>query len=155
MLKAYSEILGIPFFTIRAVEDVDKALMATRSAQLLLVDSEGWNIRRAGGMRKQRQIWDQVPSTHRILVMPANMDEMDGMEMLAKTGAMEVTHLAVTKLDETSRPGKIVNWAAAFGMPLSYCSFGPDVPEQMGWLTPQALTALLSSQEKDYAKETA
>ena len=155
MLKSYSEILGVPFYTIRSDADIDKALAATKSAQLLLVDSEGWNIRRTGGVRKQRSLWDEIPTTHRVLVMPANMDEMDGMEMLAKAGSLEVNQLAITKLDETSRPGKIVNWAAAFGIPLSYCSFGPDVPEQMGWLTPQALTAILSSQEIKYAKETA
>ncbi len=155
MLKSCSDILGVPFFTIRSKDDVGQALDATKSAQLLLVDSEGWNIRRAGGIRKQRMLWDEIPCTHRVLVMPANMDEVDGMEMLAKAGALEVNQLAFTKLDETSRPGKIVNWAAAFGMRLSYCSFGPEVPEQMGWLTPQALTALLSSQEIEYAKETA
>lgn len=155
MLKSYSEILGIPFYAIRSKGDVEKALEATKSAQLLLVDSEGWNVRRAGGVRKQRMLWDEIPCTHRVLVMPANMDEMDGMEMLSKAGTLEVDQLAFTKLDETSRPGKIVNWAAAFGMNLSYCGFGPEVPEQMGWLTPHALTALLSSQEIKYARETA
>jgi len=155
ILKAYADILGVPFYTARSDAEIDQALEATKSAQLLLVDSEGWNIRRAGGMRKQRSLWDRVPATHRVLVMPANMDEMDGMEMLAKAGGLEVSQLAITKLDETSRPGKIVNWGAAFGIPLSYCSFGPEVPEQMGWLTPQALTSILSSQEIHYAKEAA
>ena len=133
----------------------DNISIPTKSAQLLLVDSEGWNVRRAGGIRKQRMLWDEIPSAHRVLVMPANMDEMDGMEMLSKAGALDVNQLAFSKLDETSRPGKIVNWAAASGMNLSYCGFGPEVPEQMGWLTPHALTALLSSQEIRYAKETA
>jgi len=155
MLKSYSEILGIPFFTIRTQADVEEALDATKSAQLLLVDSEGWNVRRKSGIRKQCELWDEIPFTHRVLVVPANMDEMDGMEILERAGTLEVNRLAFTKLDETSRPGKIVNWAAAFGIDLSYCSFGPEVPEQMGWLTPQALTALLSSQDNKYAKEAA
>lgn len=154
-LKSYADILGVPFYTIRSDADIDRALEATKSAQLLLVDSEGWTIRRAGGVRKQRLLWDEIPATHRVLVLPVNMDEMDGMEMLAKAGTLEVNQLAITKLDETARPGKVVNWAAAFGIPLSYCSFGPEVPEQMGWLTPQALTSILSSQEMKYAKETA
>ena len=155
MLNAYSEILGAPFATVRCKEDIPKALEKTKSAQLLLVDTEGWNTRRSGGVRKQRVLWDEIPSAHRVLVMPANMDEMDGMEMLAKADALGVNQLAFTKLDETSRPGKIVNWAAASQIDLSYCSFGPDVPDQMGWLTPHALTALLGSQETEYAKETA
>jgi len=155
MLKSYTEILGVPFFTARSEEDVDTVLEATKSAQLLLIDSEGWNVRRAGGVRRQQKLWAMIPTTHRVVVMPANMDEVDGMEILAKAGEFDVNQLAFSKLDETSRPGKIVNWAAAFGMRLSYCSFGPEIPEQMGWLTPQALTALLSSQEIRYARESA
>jgi len=155
MLKSYSEILGVPFESVRCKEDIPKALEKTKTAQLLLVDSEGWNTRRSGGIRKQRALWDEIPCTHRVLVVPANMDEMDGMEMLAKAGALDIDQLAFTKLDETSRPGKIVNWAAASRVDLSYCSFGPDVPDQMGWLTPHALTALLGSQETEITKETA
>jgi len=155
MLKSYSEILGVPFATVRTKEDVPKALEKTKTAQLLLVDSEGWNTRRSGVIRKQRALWNEIPSLQRVLVMPANMDEMDGMEMLAKAETLEIDQLALTKLDETSRPGKIVNWAAVSHIDLSYCSFGPDVPDQMGWLTPQSLTALLGSQERELAKEAA
>ena len=57
---------------------------------------------------------------------------------------MNMTDIAFSKLDETQKPGKIVNWSIASALPVSYCSFGPEVPEQMGWLNPRGLTALLS-----------
>lgn len=155
MLKSYCELLGIPFSTVRSEADVDQSLDAAKSAQLLLVDSEGWNLRRAGSMRKQRRLWDRISCTHRVLVMPATMDEVDAMEMLTKAEKLSVNQLAFSKLDETSRPGKIVNWAAATGLALSYCSFGPEVPEQMGWLTPQALTTMLGSHESELTRERA
>jgi len=148
VLKAYADILGVPFVTLRGEGDVSTALKATNSAQLLLVDSEGWNIHRLSKMKKQSVVWDALHCTHRVLVMPANMDESDGMELLLAAEAFQMSEIAFTKLDETSRPGKIINWAMASKFRLSYGVFGSEVPGQMGWLTPKALTALLERQSK-------
>ena len=80
-------------------------------------------------------------------MLPANMDEADGMETLLKAQEMGVNEMAFSKLDETSYPGKLINWAAT-GLALSYCSFGPEITEQMGWLSAKAITALLDSHTK-------
>jgi len=148
-LKAYAATLGIPFFPLKRPADVDNILQQTQTAQLLLIDSEGWSPRRDSGLKRQTALWDAMQCTCRFLVLPANMDEEDGMQQLAHPTTSAMTHLAFTKLDETLKPGKIVNWAVAAGIPLGYCSFGPDVPEQMGWLTDQALTALLGKSHQD------
>jgi len=148
VLKAYADILGVPFATLRRADDVAVALKATDSAQLLLIDSEGWNIHRLSKMKKQSVVWDALHCTHRVLVMPANMDESDGMELLLAAEAFQMSEIAFTKLDETSRPGKIINWAMSSKFKLSYGVFGAEVPGQMGWLTPKALTALLERQRK-------
>jgi flagellar biosynthesis GTPase FlhF len=77
--------------------------------------------------------------------------------MLKRAQAMAMTQIAFTKLDETTRPGKIVNWAEASRMPMSYCSFGSEVPGQMGWISPKALTAILvkhHKQQEDFEEES-
>jgi len=143
VLKSYADVLGAPFARIRQIKDVTKAMEVTESAQLLLVDTEGWNIHQASSLRQQSEIWDAITCTDRILVMPANMDETDGIGFLSVAESMGIDRLAFTKLDETSRPGKVVNWAMASGLKLSYGGFGTDVAGQMGWLTAQALTSFL------------
>jgi len=147
-LQAYAGVLGAPFALLRNVEDVAEGLQSMETAQLMLIDTEGWNAQRLSASRQQFELWDQLPCTHRILVMPANMDEKDGMALLAESDAIQMTELAFTKLDETARPGKIINWAMVSKLGLSYGGFGSDVPGQMGWLTPQSLTALLESQSQ-------
>ncbi len=143
VLQAYADVLGVPLFIIRNQEDAEKARQAAKTAQLVLIDSEGWNNRHASVLRTQMALWDNLGCTHRTMVMPASMDEADGLTMLKRAQALAMTQIAFTKLDETSRPGKIVNWAEASRMPMSYCSFGAEVPGQMGWLSPKALTAIL------------
>jgi len=143
VLRSYADILGVPFSVIRNQKDAEDAKEASKSAQLVLIDSEGWNNRNAAGLRSQMELWEIMGCTHRVLLMPASMDESDGLVMLQRAQSMAMTQIAFSKLDETLRPGKIVNWAEASRMPMSYCSFGPEVPDQMGWLSPKALTAIL------------
>jgi len=147
-LQAYAGVLGCPFALLRSQDDVPEALASMSTAQLMLIDTEGWNAQRLSASRKQFELWDQLPCTHRILVMPANMDEQDGMALLTEADEIQMTELAFTKLDETARPGKIINWAMVSKLGLSYGGFGSDIPGQMGWLTPQSLTALLESQSQ-------
>jgi flagellar biosynthesis GTPase FlhF len=142
-LAAYASTLGIPFFPLRQVAQVENIRSQIQTAQLMLIDSEGWSPRRDGGLKRQIRLWDAMDCTRRFMVLPANMDEEDGMQQLARLTTSKITDIAFSKLDETERPGKIVNWAITAGLPMSYCSFGPEVPEQMGWLTPQSLTTLL------------
>ena len=153
VLRSYAEVLDIPFDVLSCAEDVRKAKVSSKSAQLVLIDTQGWNNRHASGLRQQMQLWQGLDCTHRILLMSASMDEVDGLKMLQRASGLGFTDIAFSKLDETSKPGKIVNWAEASRMPMSYCSFGPEVPEQMGWLTPKALTAILVKQYRQQLDE--
>ena len=145
LLKAYANTLGIDFFPIRKVADADKFREKADSAQLLLIDSEGWSPRRDGSLKRQRELWSALGCNRRFLLLPATMDEEDGMQQIEHQAAVEMSDIAFSRLDETQKPGKIINWAFATQLPVSYCSFGPEVPEQMGWLNPGGLTALLGS----------
>jgi len=146
-LKTYAGSLGTPFFPIARPADIEPALHKTKSARLVLVDTESWSKGQPGKLQRQFELWNRIPCNRRFVVLPANMDEADGMETLLKAQEMGIRELAFSKLDETAYPGKLINWAAA-GMAISYCSFGPEIPEQMGWLSAKAITALLDSHAK-------
>jgi len=159
-LRAYANTLGIPFHSIKKAADVDQIMARLQTAQLLLIDTEGWSPQRDANLKRQTAIWNAIfhalpsdVSQRRFLMLPANMDEEDGMQQLQHAVRPEMTvnmtDIAFSKLDETQKPGKIVNWSMASSLPMSYCSFGPEVPEQMGWLNATALTTLLSKQYRE------
>ncbi|MFQ5518557.1 MAG: GTP-binding protein [Mariprofundus sp.] len=143
-LKAYADMLGIDFHPLKKATEVKNILANTQTAQLLLIDTEGWSPRRDTSLKRQSVIWDALGCDRRFLMIPATMDEEDGMQQLKHSAVTEITDIAFSRLDETQKPGKIVNWSIASFLPMSYCSFGPEVPEQMGWLNARALTTLLS-----------
>ena len=144
VLQTYADMLGAPLIPLRNESDITSALIQTKSARLVLVDSEGWTNRKLSNLKRQSELWQHLPCSRRFMVLPANMDEADGVETLSQARELGITELALSKLDETTRPGKLINWIAT-GSVISYCSFGPEVPEQMGWLSAKALTALLVS----------
>lgn len=71
------------------------------------------------------------------------------MQQLKHPAITSMTDIAFSRLDEAQKPGKIINWSFASGLPMSYCSFGPEVPEQMGWLNARGLTALLGKHQPE------
>ncbi len=155
-LRAYANTLGIPFHPIKKAAAVDQILKQLQTAQLLLIDTEGWSPQRDANLKRQTSIWNALFQTlpadvsqRRFLMLPANMDEEDGMQQIQHAVTSDMTDIAFSKLDETQKPGKIVNWSMASALPVSYCSFGPEVPEQMGWLNAQALTTLLNKQYRE------
>lgn len=148
-LAAYAEILGAPFYRARNRREVATALAETASARLLLVDSEGWSCQRPQAMKRLAENLAAIPATRRFLVIPANIDEEDGMQAIQEAARLAPTDLVFTKIDETKRPGKLVNLAAGARLPLSYCSFGPEVPEHMGWLSAKSMMSLLASRQQD------
>ncbi|RME86545.1 MAG: hypothetical protein D6771_01685 [Zetaproteobacteria bacterium] len=138
MLAAYAQIIGCPCVVL----DTPEASARLRGkARVLLVDSEG--IGTTEEARRQWPIWEALAPTRRLWVMPATLDEEDGMALLQLAKHMRADHLAITCLDLTRRPGKVLNWAAASALKLSFCSFGADVPERTGWLAPDTVWAAL------------
>lgn len=142
-LAAYASVLGIELHALRRSEDAPGILKKTQSARLLLIDSEGWSQANRKSCRRQAPLWQALAPNRRMLLLPANLDEADGMATLEVAAELQLTDLLPGKLDETVTAGKVVNWAARSGLPLSYCSFGSSVPDQMGWLNPKTLAAQL------------
>ena len=147
-LSAYADILGLPCRSARNAQEAQEAVRALGSARLLLIDGEGWHGAQHRGIRQLRACLQKIATTRRFLVIPATMDEEDSMHMMRDAAGIAPTDLVFSKIDEAARPGKLVNLAAATGLPLSYCSFGPDVPEHMGWLSPKSMLSLFTSKTK-------
>ncbi|MDQ6951117.1 MAG: GTP-binding protein [Mariprofundales bacterium] len=144
LFRNYADVLGAPFAALRGAEDMKHVKAKIASAQLVLVDTAGISLRPTTATRQAKQLWGGFANAHRVMVLPANLDEADGESLLAQAKGLGVTHLALSKLDESSHCGKVINWAIPSRLQLCYCSFGNEIPGQMGWLTPKSIAALLA-----------
>jgi len=151
-LAAYAEVLEIPLHALRHAQEAAKILKKTESARLLLIDTEGCSQASQRAYLRQAPLWQMLSPNRHMLLLPASLDENDGMALLNAARSWNISDLIASKIDETSAIGKLVNWAVASRLPLSYCSFGPAVPDQLGCLNPTTLATLL---RKHKIKETA
>jgi len=139
LLRAYADLLGTPFV---GVQSQQAAVRVAKKARVLLIDSEGLDF---GGrsVRRQRSIWNGFAPTRRIFVLSAHFDTEAALHWLGRASSEQADELAITQLDLAPQPGRIVDWAIASRLPLSFCSFGASATEATGWLSPRSLALVL------------
>ncbi len=141
-MRYISEALNVECLPLRTKGDAEKAKKAMQDVQLLLIDTVGMSEHEASN-KGLNDLLTILSCHRRLLVLPANLDEADAVAIFDRAQCFQATELAMTKLDDSVRLGKVVNFAAISRLPLSYCSFGPSVSDQVGWMSPSSLGDLL------------
>jgi flagellar biosynthesis protein FlhF len=89
---------------------------------------------------------------HISLVIALNTKEEDCMEIYDKFSKLKIDSLLLTKLDETNTPGTMLNFAVKTKKPISYISFGQDVPDDIAKADPFSISSFIIKKAKIEAK---
>jgi flagellar biosynthesis protein FlhF len=135
-LKAYAEILGVPFRPVAEPE-------AAATAQWLLVDTPGLPHHAVEQLQRLRACLEAFPGVERHLLLSATADRGVVMASIEAYRAVGVERVAFTKLDEALRHGGLVEAAEAAGVGVSYLADGQDVAEHLALAEPGRLAALV------------
>lgn len=144
-LTTYANILDIPLYVVYSVDEVKEAQEQLKDYDLVLVDTAG----RSHKNREQRddleQLLKSVPDKNRevYLVLSATTKYCDLLKIT--DSYLQITDYALifTKLDETSSIGNILNIHMKTGAPLSYATFGQNVPDDINVIDPQSIAKQL------------
>jgi flagellar biosynthesis protein FlhF len=71
------------------------------------------------------------PDISKCLVLPATYNPTDAANTIEKFGVYGPDCVAVTKVDETLRPGSIIDVLFEYDLPLSFLCTGQRVPEDI------------------------
>ncbi|MCH8328575.1 MAG: hypothetical protein IID15_08660 [Candidatus Marinimicrobia bacterium] len=130
-LKSIGSILDTPIIEVLQMEDIPRAMANLEDFDVILVDTPGRSPLVKNAMPELQTRLALLNPTDTIVVLSATM----GMEELwLFTGlykSLEPTGLAITKLDETSKPGKIIGAADDPALPLMYVSDGRAIPKSL------------------------
>lgn len=129
-LRRYSELMRVP---MRVASDRDSFLRALdqfRGADLILVDTAGRrpNDDRAVYALKRLIAGTQVESH---LVVSATSRSIELRTIVERYRPLAAKSVIVTKLDEASVFGAVLNVAMRGDLPVSYTTFGQRVPEDI------------------------
>ncbi len=139
-LKTYAEIIGAGCHVVRTVLELDAVLAKLPAEATVLIDTTG---RSPHDLADQFELSDYLRgrlSIRKCLAIQANTHPLDSVAAIKKYEMYGADSLAITKIDETMRPGAVLETVAKSGLPLAYVCTGQRVPEDLQIASAQSLT---------------
>ncbi|MCI8614279.1 flagellar biosynthesis protein FlhF [Parablautia intestinalis] len=151
-LRTYANIMEVPFRVIYSTEEIEQALRDFRDYDFIMVDTAGHSPQNEA--QKETMVGfihsvDGLAEKDVFLVLSATTKYKDLLSIADSYSAMTEYNLIFTKLDETSTLGSLLNVRLHTGAPLSYVTYGQNVPEDIEVFNPQkTVKQLLGGKKK-------
>ena len=142
-LKTYSDILGLPIEIVYTPQELALAIDRHKDKELILIDTAGRSQYSESQMYELQEFLKVNPRIEKHLVVSASVKLNDAKEIIKKFSAVEPEKIIITKIDETSNFGTVINLLRYENLPLSYLTTGQSVPDDIEVGTPDSLAALL------------
>ena len=139
-LRTYANILEVPFRVIYSTEEIEQALRDFRNYDFIMVDTAGHshqNEAQKEAMGNFVHSVDGMAEKEVFLVLSATTKYRDLISIADTYSAMTEYKLIFTKLDETTTVGNLLNLKLHTGAPLSYVTYGQNVPDDIEIFNPQ------------------
>ena len=132
-LKAYVNIMRLPFEVVKKPDDLVDALIRLKSCNYILIDTAGcsqYDIDKIELLNEFQMKVNMMP-IEKVLVLPTNVKQNDLMEIYNNYGRLSIDYLLFTKLDETKSFGSIISFAYKIKKSIIYLSIGQNVPDDL------------------------
>jgi flagellar biosynthesis protein FlhF len=146
-LQKYSEILRIPLEVVYAPEEATAAIRRRQDADLILVDTGGTGQRNENQVSNLAMIARACKPLEVHLVLSATTKNPDLVDIIDRFRELEPQRILITKLDESTKFGNILNMVARSNLPISYITTGQMVPEDIEVATSERLVDLILSED--------
>ncbi len=133
-IKAFADAFNIPSALVRDEGDVIPSLDLFRNKDIVFVDTMGLSLNDRALNLKLRgliSLFDRK-NTGSMLICPANVKAQDLMKQFRHyVQFVSIDSLIVTKLDESESVGSFLTFAYESGLPVSFCTNGQGVPDDL------------------------
>jgi flagellar biosynthesis protein FlhF len=130
-LRTYARILDVPMTVAADPDQLRAAVAEHRAADLVLVDTAGRNFRDPRYLDQMRQwlVAAKPDETYLVLSLTAKATDLDTLAQ--RFSSLPFDKFLFTKVDETDTYGAAVNLLWEYRKPLSYVTFGQNVPDDI------------------------
>ncbi len=130
-LKTYTEIMGIPFLVLYSVEDIPQAMKNFSDMDIILIDTAGRSHKDKTQFAEIKKLIEAVKTEEIFLVLSTTMSTKNANDIIKEYSFLKNYKLVMTKLDESSTQGIILNARYRTGKNLSYVTTGQSVPDDI------------------------
>ncbi len=128
-LKAYAEIIDLPLETVIGPADLSGALERLADCDRILVDTAGRSTGSPTQIDELAEYIELLLPAEIHLVISATTRWQDIRRIAGSFSKLQYNRLLVTKLDETTSYGAVLNGAYHTNRPLVYLTDGQSVPD--------------------------
>lgn len=130
-LRTYAQILSAPLEVSYETKDVSSALQRLSNRDVVYIDTAGRSHRNKRQIVDLRHILDTIDNKKIYLVLSANTTLDDIYDIIKVYEFIDNYSIIITKLDETSRQGKILDIIMHSKKPIAYTTHGQNVPDDI------------------------
>jgi flagellar biosynthesis protein FlhF len=146
-LRTYAEIMGILFKVVITTKDMETAVESMKSCDVVLVDTTGRSSKNAMQVSELRAFVEKTGSNNIHLVISATTKNKDISTITEGFSVLNYNNVIITKLDETSTYGSILNILQGAKKPLSFVTTGQSVPDDIKKLSSAQISNLILGED--------
>lgn len=142
-LKTYAGILSIPIKVIESSAGLAAALEELEGCDIILMDTAGRNYQQKQYIADLEKLLPVSEKVQINLVLSLTSKYEDMKKIIENFKTMKMDQLILTKKDETSSAGAVLNLIHRYSIPVRYIANGQNVPDDLIAVTPEAIADFL------------
>lgn len=133
-IRTYANILSVPVEVVYRAQEMQEAIEKYKDYDLIFVDTAGRSHKNPEQQEDVKQLLEATKDYKKeiYLVVSATTKYRDLVKITQSYSDISKYRLLFTKIDETGTLGNILNIRMLTKEPLSYTTFGQNVPDDMG-----------------------
>lgn len=141
-LAGFARLAGLPCLSATDRQELHQCLESLTNCEDVFIDTPGFNPCHPGLEEHLRHLLGDLPvECHLVLPTPASESHL-ALTMQA-FGALPLASVLLSKVDETQDIAGCINQLCHSGIPVSYLTTGPRVPEDVEVATASRLASLI------------
>ncbi len=147
-LRTFASIAGLPMDVVYRAEELPSAIERYRDYDIVLLDTAGRSQNDEEALSELAEFVEMANPTRTVLTLSANTRLDDQREVIQKYRKLKYTDIMLTKLDEVSSAGHMLDMVAAtMRTPWTYLTTGQAVPDDIIQADAYLLAAMVVRKE--------
>jgi flagellar biosynthesis protein FlhF len=146
-LRTYADIMGIPFSVVITLKEMDEAIKSMSDCDVILVDTTGRSSKNEMQISELRAFVERTGTENINLVISCTTKDKDIEAIVNGYAKLNYKSLIVTKLDETTTYGSIINIMNYANKPACYFTIGQNVPDDIKKLSEEKICSIILGED--------
>ena len=146
-LRVFADLSKIPMEVAYSPDDMSRAVQKFSQKDVIYIDTPGRSPRDGRGIQEIRDYLGAIQPDEVHLTLSLSTRSEDLLDVLKRFQVIPSNRIIFTKLDETNRYGNMLMVLKHFRLPVSFVTFGQDVPKTFRPATQSFLSQLILGME--------